>query len=157
QDPGHAVAIAADLDVGIPADLARLPVRGVVAPGWQGLQGRGLPCKALGHDFVDGAVHPRVGLLAEPLLGELVEVGPALEGAVADEEVVLDVADVALVLALGLGPGWATGPGAEAVVAGQIEEPGMELDLAATPMREDGGLLIVDQNLGRPAAKPLEG
>ena len=43
QGPGDTVAIAADLDVGVPADLARLPVRGVVAPGRQRLQGRGLP------------------------------------------------------------------------------------------------------------------
>src|SRR5215510_6678260 len=32
QDPGHTAAIAADLDVGVPANLARLPVRGVIAP-----------------------------------------------------------------------------------------------------------------------------
>src|SRR6185436_1500811 len=96
QGPGDTVAIAADLDVGVPADLARLPVRRVVALGWQRLQRRGLPGEALGHDLVHRAVHPRVGLLPEPLLGEPVEMGPALEGAVADDEVVLDVADVAL-------------------------------------------------------------
>ena len=105
QPAGDAVAIAADLDVGVPADLARLPVGGVVAPGWQRLQGRGLPGEARGHDLVDGAVDPGVGFLPQPLLGELVGVGPALEGPVADEEVVLDVADVALVLALGLSAG----------------------------------------------------
>ena len=48
---------------------------------------------------------PLVGFLAQPLLGGLVQVGPALEGAVADEEVVLHVPDVPLVLALGLRPG----------------------------------------------------
>jgi hypothetical protein len=67
-----------------------------------------------------GAVHPRVGFLPKPLLGELVEMGPALEGAVADEDVMLHVADVALVLALGLGAGRPTGAWPEAVVAGQI-------------------------------------
>ena len=40
QGAGHAVAIIADLDVGIPADLARLPVRGVVPPRRQRLQRR---------------------------------------------------------------------------------------------------------------------
>jgi hypothetical protein len=59
-------------------------------------------------------VHAAVGFLAEPLLGELVEMGPALEGPVADEEVLLDVPDVALALALGLGARPATGPRAEA-------------------------------------------
>ena len=57
--------------------------------------------------------------------------GPALEGAIADEEVVLHVADVALVLALGLGAGRATGARAEAVVASQVHEPRVELDVAA--------------------------
>jgi hypothetical protein len=119
--------------------------------------GSGLPREALGDDLVHGAVHPGIGLLPEPLLGELIEVGPALEGAVADEEMVLDVADVALVLALGLGPRRATGPRAEAVVAGQIEEPGMELDGAPAPMGDDGGLLIVHPDLAGHAAEPLEG
>ena len=59
-----AVAIAADLDVGVPADLARLPVRGVVASGRQRLQRRGLAREALGHDLVHGAVHPQIGFLA---------------------------------------------------------------------------------------------
>ena len=48
---------------------------------------------------------------------------------------VLDIADVAFVLALGLGAGRATGPRAEAVVARQIDEARMELDVAATPVR----------------------
>ena len=123
---GHAVAIAADLDVGVPADLAQLPVRRVVAAGGKRLQLRLLPGEPLGHDLVHGAVHPRVGLLAQPLLGELIEMGPAVEGPVADEEVVLDVADLALVLALGPGPRRPTGARPEAVVAGEIEKPGIE-------------------------------
>ena len=127
QGPRHAVAIAADLDVGVPGDVARLPVRRVVAPGRQRLEGRRLPGEALGHDLVEGAVHAGVGFLAEPLLGELVEMRPALEGPVADEEVMLDVADVAFVLPFGLGARRPTGPGAEAVVPRQVEEPGMEL------------------------------
>ena len=45
QGPRDTVAIAADLDVGVPADLAGLPVRRVVAPGWQRLQGRGFRVK----------------------------------------------------------------------------------------------------------------
>jgi hypothetical protein len=82
---------------------------------------------------------------------------PALEGTVADEEVVLDVADVAFVLALGLGAGGPTGARAESVVAGQVDEARVKLDVAATAVRDDRGLLIVDQDLGRHAAEPLEG
>src|SRR4029453_11868505 len=91
------------------------------------------------------------------LLGELIELGPALERPIADEEVMLDVADVAFVLALGLGASRTTGARAEAVVAGQIDEARGELDLAPPPVRDDGGFLIVDQDLGRAATEPLEG
>ena len=51
QIGGDAVAIAADLDVGIPADLAALPVRRVVAPGRQRPERRGLSGEALRHDL----------------------------------------------------------------------------------------------------------
>src|SRR5262245_5904583 len=157
QRGGHAVAIAADLDVRVPADLTRFPVRRVVAPGWQRLERRDLPGEALGHHLAHRAVHARVGFLPQPLLGELIEMSPTLERAIADEEVVLHVADVAFILALGLGAGGATSARAEAIVAGQVHEPRVELDVAATPMRDDGGLLIVDENFGGRAAEPLEG
>jgi hypothetical protein len=91
------------------------------------------------------------------VLGQLIEMGPAVEGAVADEEVVLDVADVALVLALRLGSGRATGARPEAVMPGQIQEPRMEHDLAAAPMGEHRALLVIDQDFARHAAAPLEG
>ena len=130
QGPGHAVAIAADLDVGVPGNLARLPVGSVIAPRRQGPQRRSFPGEALGDDLADRAMHPRVGLLPQPLLGELVEVGPTLEGPGADKKVVLDVADVAFVFPLRLGAGRPAGPGAEPVVAAQIEEARMELDVA---------------------------
>jgi hypothetical protein len=71
--------------------------------------------------------------------------------------VVLHVADVAFVLALGLGAGRATGPRAKTVVAGQIHEPRVELDVAATPVRDDRGLLIVHEDLRGDAAEPFEG
>jgi hypothetical protein len=41
----------------------------------------------------------------------------------------LDGADVPLVLAFGLGARWATGPRSEAVVSRQVHEPRVELDL----------------------------
>jgi hypothetical protein len=69
-----AVAIAADLDLGVPADLPGLPVRRVVAARRQRLQGRRLPREALVHDLVHRAVHPRVGVRAQPVFGQLVEV-----------------------------------------------------------------------------------
>jgi hypothetical protein len=50
---------------------------------------------------VHSAVDTLVGFRAEPLLGELIQVHSAVVGGVADEEVVLDVGDHPLVLALG--------------------------------------------------------
>jgi len=144
QFGGDAIAIPAGLDVGIPPDLTRLPVRRVIAPGRQGVQRRGFPGEAVAHDFVDRAVDALIGFLPEPLLRELVEMGPALEGAVADEEVVLHVPDVPLVLALGLGSGRPAGPRDEAVMPRQIHEARMETDHAPAGMREHGALLVID-------------
>ena len=66
---GDAVAIAAGLDVGIPADLPTLPVRRVVASCRQRPEGGRLPDEALRHHLVDRPVDPLIGFLAEPLLG----------------------------------------------------------------------------------------
>jgi hypothetical protein len=88
----HRVAVAAHVDEGVPADLPLLPVRGVVAGGWQGLQLGGLAREALAHDFLHRTVQPLVRFLAKPLLCQLVQVRPALEAAVAHEKVVLHVA-----------------------------------------------------------------
>jgi hypothetical protein len=120
--------------------VAHLPVRGVVAAGRRRSQGRGLTGEALGDGLVDGAVPPGVGLLPEPLLCKLIEVGPALERAVPGEEVVLEVVDIALVLALGLGAGRPTGPRAEAVVAGQVE--------ASSPWPPYRGLRVLGSIVG---------
>src|SRR5262249_28262914 len=118
---------------------------------------RGLAGESVGHDLVDGAVDALVRLLPQPPLGHLVQMRPALEGAVADEEVVFDIADIPLVLPLGLGPGGAAGPGHKSIVAGQIHEARMEANRASARMCEDGALLIVDQDLAGAAAEPLEG
>jgi hypothetical protein len=99
----------------------------------------------------------RIGFLPQPLLGELIQMGPAVEGAIADEEVVLDVADVALVFALGLGSCRPTRPRPEAIVSGQIEKPRMEDVAAAARMGDDRALLVIDEDLPRDAAEPLEG
>jgi hypothetical protein len=118
---------------------------------------RRFPGETLGDHFVDGPVDAPVGFLPEPLPGELVQVGPALEGAVADEEVVFHVPDVPLVLALGLRPGGATGPGHEAVVTRQIHEARVEVDRAPAGMRQHRTLLVIDQDLARGAPEPLKG
>jgi hypothetical protein len=91
------------------------------------------------------------------LFGELVEMGPALEGPVAHEEVMLHVPDVPLILALGLRPGRSTGPRDEPIVAGQVDKAGMEADVPTAGMRQHRALLVIDQDLLGSAAEPLEG
>lgn len=55
-----------------------------------------------GGDLLNDAVTPLIHLFPQPLLGELVVMGPALECEIPDEEVVLDVVYDPFILALGL-------------------------------------------------------
>jgi len=55
------------------------------------MERRCLPGKARGHHFLHGAVVPAVGLVPQPLLGELIQMRPTLERTVADKEGVFDV------------------------------------------------------------------
>ena len=105
---------------------------------------------------MDRAVDTPIRFLAEPLLGELVQVGPALEGAVAHEEVMLHVADHPLIFAFGLRPGRSAGPRHKAIVTRQIHKPRMKPSRPSHRMLEDRRLLIVYQHLSRHATEPVE-
>lgn len=153
---GHAVAAAADVNVGIPAHLPDLAVSGVIAVGRQRAQQRHLTREALGNDLPDRPLAPLIRLFAQPVLRELIEMGPALEGAIAHKEVVLDVAHHPFILALGLRPGRPTGPRHKAIAARQIHKPRMEPGGPAHGMLEDRRLLIVHQDLSRHTAEPVE-
>src|SRR5438034_11641092 len=104
---------------------------------------RSLPREALGHDFPHGAVDPRIGFFPEPPLEQLVQMGPTLEVAVADEEVAFHIAHHALVLALGLRSGGPARPWPEPVLAGEIKKARMEPRGLADPMLQHRALLIV--------------
>jgi hypothetical protein len=85
---------------------------------------------------------------------------PAVELPVPDEEVVFDVADVTLVLALRLRPRRPAGPRPEAVVPGQIQKPRMEDDLTAAAVGDHRALLVIDlmcpaRLRGRPAGQEV--
>ena len=151
----HAVAVAADLDVAVPAHLAELPVRRVVACRRQRLQLRLLSGKSFGDDLAHGAVHPGVGLLAQPLFRDLIQMTPAVERPVAHEEMMFDVADHPFVFALCPRPRRLTRARREAVLTGQIEEARVEAR-PIHPVLEHGALLVVDEHFGRAAAEPLE-
>jgi hypothetical protein len=143
-----ALPIPADVDEDIPADLARLAIRGVEALDVQRLEPRRLPSKPLGHNFMHRAVDAAAGFLAPPLFGQLDQMGPAVKRPIPDEEVVLDVADVPFGLALGAGPPRATRPGAKAVMQGEILEARVEADLLRV-VSQDGRLVVEPTNCSR--------
>ncbi len=151
----HTVAIAANLDVAIPADLTMLEIGGVVALRRQRRQSWQLTLKAESDDFMHSAMHAQIGFLTQPLLGQLVEVCPALKGAIAHEEVVFDVADHALIFAFGASPVGAAGTRGKAVVLCEIEKALIEVETVVM-MEQDGSFLVVDEDFFGPAAEVLE-
>lgn len=100
-------------------------------------------------------MEPRIGFLAQPLFGQVVELGPALKGAVAHEEMLFDVADHALVFAFGAGTIRAAGAGREAVVRREVEKALVE-SKGVTLVDQHGGFLIVDQHLLGDAVEVLQ-
>src|SRR5262249_50242600 len=113
----------------------------------------------LGEGFVDdaqcGRMHTRIGDRVEPLpqLGiEVIEV--AERGA--KEEVLANVAERTLDLALGLGPIRPTGTRMEAIVPCQIEERAVVNDKAVRVFTDDWGLHAVVEDLARRTADRFE-
>src|ERR1700754_4757784 len=99
----HAVEIAVDRDHAIARDASLEPHHGLKQPGGQRLKRRALLGEMLGHHPLRCGMGAGIGGLVEPLteLGiEIVEIakGPA------EEEVLADVAERTLDLALRLGP-----------------------------------------------------
>ncbi len=150
------LAAATDIDGGVPADLPTLPVGGVIADARQRTECPRLAGKPLGHDLLHRPVAATIRLVPQPVLGELIEMHPTIDGAVADEEVVLDVADHAFVLALRLRPGRSARARYKPIVSRQIHKSWMEPGGATLRMRKGRRRLIVHQHLGQHAAKPLE-
>lgn len=62
----------------------------------------------------------------QPLLGQLIEMRQALEGTVADKEMMLHIPDHALVFALGACPIGTAGPRLKPVMPGQVQKPGIK-------------------------------
>ena len=96
---GHAVEVAADRDHAVAGDAALEAQHGLERPGRERLQARPLLGEVLGDDAVRGGVGADVGDLVEPLAELLVEIVEVAEAA-AEEEVLADVAERPLYLAL---------------------------------------------------------
>src|SRR3954447_15738400 len=151
----HTVAVAAHLNIAIPADLAVLKIGCVVALRRKGSEERPFASKALSDHFMDGAVDAQVGLVAQPLLSELVEMRPAVEGRVAHEEMVLDIADHALIFAFGASAVGPTGARRKAIMGSQIDKACSELETVVM-VEQHSNFLIVDEHLLRNASEVLE-
>src|SRR5215210_9054093 len=104
---------------------------------------------------MDGAMHALVSFLAQPLFSQLVEVCPTIEGPIADKEMVLDVADHALVFAFGASAVGAAGARCKAVVRGEVKKALIELE-TVTMVEQHSDFLIVHQHLFGKAAEVLE-
>lgn len=153
----YAVAVAMHIDVGIPAYMPD-----VVVPGIEVLSGPGkelglLLLEALRRRLPEPPKHPLLSVGVQPVLQQLVQVGIAVEAAIALEEVVLYITHHTFGLALGSGPLGPAGPGGKAVMVGQLQEAGIEGNLAIAVVANHGGLLVVHQNAGRNTAKVPEG
>ena len=99
---GHAVEVAIDGDHAVLSDAALQTQHGLERPGWQRLQAGPLLGEVLADHPVRGGVHAGIGHLVEPLAELDVEVVAVAE-APTEEEVLTDVAERPLDLALGLG------------------------------------------------------
>ena len=153
---GHAVEVAADADHALARDPPLQPQHRAERGQWQRPQMRPLLGKGFVDDAPRGGVHARVGHRGQPVLQLPVQVLEIAEGA-GQEEVLADVAERPLDLALGLGPVRPAGFGMEAVVAGQIDQGAVVDDAASVGLAGDRRLHAVIEHLVRHAAQRLEG
>src|SRR5690606_38074550 len=112
---GHAVEVAADADHALSGDPSLQAQHGAERRQWQGEQMRLLLGERLAHDPARGGVHPGIGDAVQPATQLLVQVVQVPERA-GQEEVLADVAERPLDLALGLGPERQAGSRVAAVV-----------------------------------------
>ena len=130
---------------------------GAVGPGRQGTQAGLLPFEPLGHAFLQRTVDSNVGHAVEPPQRPRVRVVVGDE-VPAVEEVVPDVADGPLDLALCLGPVRTACPDPEAPVAAEAQELRVldQPSALLSPVAGDDGLHLVEQQLRRHAAEAGE-
>ena len=152
---GHAVVVAADGDEAIVADAALELEHGIEAMLGQRLQLRLLGGERLGDDALGRAMDADVGDGVEPI-GELsVEIVEIAEAA-SEEEVLADVAERPLNLALGFGPVRPAGAGLEAIVLRQRQQRAIVDDVAVIVLAGHRRLHAVVEDLDRHAAERVE-
>ncbi len=80
----------------------------------------------------------------------------AVERAVPDEEVLLEILHHPLYFSFGSGPAWAAGPWQEVIVIGQQEEPGVEHHFSVV-IFQHRCLLVINQHSFHTAIEVAEG
>ena len=112
--------------------------------------------EGLGHHAPGGAMDAEVGDLVQPVPELAVQVVEIAETA-ALEEVLADVAEGPLDLALGLGPVGFAGLGGKTVVTGEIDQGPVEDYLTFRVLADDRGFHAVVEDLPWHAAEVVEG
>src|SRR5918994_3680026 len=151
----HTVIVAADRDEAVVAHAAFELQHGVEAMLRQRLQLWLLGIECLGDDALGRAVDPDVGDGVEPvdqLAIQIVEIAKAA----AEEEVLPDIAEGSLDLALGFGPIRTTGPRLEAIMRGQRQERAIVDDVALIVLAGHCRLHAVIEDFDRHTAKRCE-
>jgi len=153
---GHAVKVAIHGHHAVPGDAPLQPQHGLERPGWERLQAGALLGKVLADYALRGGVGAGVGDLVEPLAELVVEVAEVAEAA-GEEEVLADVAERALDLALGLGPVGLAGLGQVAVMTGELDQGAVVDDVSGVGvLAHEHGAHAVVEDLGRRPAQRLE-
>src|SRR3954465_11526859 len=102
--------------------MSHLTVRGIITLAWQRLECSRFAAKAFCHYLLNRSLHTLVCLLSKPHFGQLVEVAHTLKRAIADEEVLFDIPNHALIFALGAGTIGPAGSRHKIVVARQVHK-----------------------------------
>ena len=152
----NAVEVAGDGHHAVAADAPLDGERGAVGDGGQRDQVRALLGERLVDDAAGSGVGARVGQGGAPAVELAVEVVEVAE-APGEEEVLANVAEGPLDLALGLGAVRSAGARHGAVVGEQVDERGVVGHRAVRLLAEYGGLHAVVEDPGGDAAHGLEG
>jgi len=151
------------IEVGVKGDAAAaaggdgLDDGGVMGLRWQRAQGGFLPGRKQLNGFAMGfAVDADIGHLAQPLVCGGAQCRKA-GNVQAVEEVAFDIADGVFDAAFFIGLAHAAGDGAEAVMGGKVQIPGMKQGGRAQGMAQHAGLEVVNHDFPGDAAEKVEG
>ena len=154
----HGVAGAMDRERGVLVDTADGQLEDTESLAGKANEQLALLGEGLVGDAARGAVDTQVAdvrCLVEPRRSGPLQVLPGLE-VLAFEEVIPDQPEGLLLLALAVGVPHLAGKWLNAIVTGEVEEPGIPEHLAGGEPADDGGGHVVEHQAQRAAAEVLE-